>query len=819
MSVAHLGLLGVGALLMTIPVLLHLLMKPKPVAMSFPAMRFLKESFVTTRSTMRLKHIVLMLLRCLLVGLFAAAFAGLSVPAETSGAWFTLAAVSLMTLVAIALTAMAWFRAQRNLWLVGLLGVISMLLTGFLAWNLWSVFASDTSVRMLGERGDPVAAIVLVDTSATMDYRFENETRLEKAKSIADWLIGQFPDRSRVCVAATDNDSPFFSVDTSAAQKRLSKLDIVYNATTLPDALMRAASLFGEVSEVDLPRREVYLFSGLTKKSWSIDTTAGPLRQLLQDEDVSFFVVDVGVDRITNTSVAPLELSDFKVATNGSLTVNTRIVKKIISNDQPDGGTTSRSQQAVTFKVFARDDGLPAVRDGQTVFPNKSIGEKNQSITFAPPGSDGTSEVPVEFTFSESLEQGTWCGSVAMTGTDGLAIDDARYFSFVVAPPDEVLIVHGPDASPDALLGCLAPSDFQQQGKSRFQCTVIPLAELDNDVSLSDFQAVYLLDPSSIPEPLAKKLLQYVQAGGSLAMIPGHNAVQRGQAAASMLTPTVRQLMCGRLLFPFRNVDGDCYISPGDYSHPVTRSFRDIATAVPWDRHPVYYHWGIERDDTWDQHPTNVIFNFSDREPALIERTIGNGRVIVMTTPVSEPAWSVDRDVWNDLFVGEAWPAYQLMVDLAKYLTAGDDRAINLLVGQNAVLENDLSVMPESYRVFSPDADKSPTKLTTVDGRLTYRFVDTPGNYFLKSAQPNLPGTRTFSANLSPAQTDLSRCETEDLDLVLGQDRYQLAKDRSEIEVQQGTSRRGQDFFPLLMLMTLIVMSMEHLLANRFYKS
>jgi hypothetical protein len=36
--------------------------------------------------------------------------------------------------------------------------------------------------------------------------------------------------------------------------------------------------------------------------------------------------------------------------------------------------------------------------------------------------------------------------------------------------------------------------------------------------------------------------------------------------------------------------------------------------------------------------------------------------------------------------------------------------------------------------------------------------------------------------------------------------------------MKQGTARKGQEFFPLLMLLALVVMGVENLLSNRFYK-
>ena len=56
MTWANLGILGVGGVLLAVPVILHFMMKAKPKDIIFPALRFLKEKDISNRSRMRLRH-------------------------------------------------------------------------------------------------------------------------------------------------------------------------------------------------------------------------------------------------------------------------------------------------------------------------------------------------------------------------------------------------------------------------------------------------------------------------------------------------------------------------------------------------------------------------------------------------------------------------------------------------------------------------------------------------------------------------------------------------------------------------------------------
>ena len=610
-------------------------------------------------------------------------------------------------------------------------------------------------------------------------------------------------------MVAVDRDTPFFSVDTSAADKRLSKIDPTYNAESIPSALARAYKLFEKVEQ---ERKEIYIFSDLTGKSWAADKNSVALKRMAKDDTISTFVIDVGVEQPINTALDQLEIVDAVISANGELNIETSVTQ----TGGPD--TASKKQVSVQMKVFQQDSTKPVVRDGKTVFNDAMQGEKSKTVTLPPTSLGETNGVALDFSFSDSLSEGTWHGEVEILGGDALPIDNRRYFTFEVSPPNEVLIIHGDDVSPGNLISCIAPRELQERGKSRFEYTVVSQSDFDAATGLSQFSIVYVLDPGP-DDQLWEKLKEFLKSGGNAVVYLGHNAVIGGAPDQSFLTPDAVDVLGGKLLFPFRSIEGDVYLSPDQLDHPVLKTFRGIDSNVPWNKHPVYYHWGIEREDSWERFPTEVVMPYGNREPALIERKIGEGTVMVMTTPISEPASAPDREIWNELFLGLPWPAFSLTVEMSKYLAENDARSLNLLVGQNAVLANDLTQFSENYLAFSPVAEKSPTPLTTLSGTVGYKFVDTPGNYYLKPMQDGFSGNRGFCANIDRRQTDLTRATQTELDIVLGEGRYLLARDKDEIEFQQGTSRRGQEFFPLLMLGAVIVMAVEHLLANRFYKS
>src|SRR5438128_1458203 len=128
-----------GLALAGIPVLVHLIRRQQPKQLVFPAFRFLLERHRTNQRKLQLRHILLLSLRILLI-------------------------------VAICL-----------------------------ALSRPKLFSERLSLS--AER--PVAAVLLFDTSASMQYSVKGESRLDAAKRRARELLDLLPDGSRIAVLDT----------------------------------------------------------------------------------------------------------------------------------------------------------------------------------------------------------------------------------------------------------------------------------------------------------------------------------------------------------------------------------------------------------------------------------------------------------------------------------------------------------------------------------------------------------------------------------------------------------------------------------------
>ena len=176
-------------------------------------------------------------------------------------------------------------------------------------------------------------------------------------------------------------------------------------------------------------------------------------------------------------------------------------------------------------------------------------------------------------------------------------------------------------------------------GEARFDCTVVAQSDLAG-LSLEPFSAVCLLDPKPLEQATWTKLGDFVSAGHGLAVFLGRNA--DGQAIQSFNQGPAQDLLAGKLVRQARSGDNSLYLSPQDYEHPVLAPLRSHAGSIPWYLHPVYRYWQLSEPPAG----VHVVARYSDDGPAILERPLGKGRVITMTTPVSDDP---NRNPWNRL--------------------------------------------------------------------------------------------------------------------------------------------------------------------------
>jgi len=171
------------------------------------------------------------------------------------------------------------------------------------------------------------------------------------------------------------------------------------------------------------------------------------------------------------------------------------------------------------------------------------------------------------------------------------------------------------------------------------------------------------------------------------------------------------------------------------------------------------------------------------------------------------------RPAWNRLPTGiDPWPFFMLVDVMFHYLVQQGESRLNYEVGQPVSLTVRDDSGSSRYQLFLPTGVWQ--DVTAVKNRITLQFADVPGTYRLRSGSGSDHG---FSMNLPTDATRLERIDAESLDRWFGQGGYQLARSREEVNRVLGEARIGHEMYPWLMVLLVLLLALEHVLANRFY--
>ncbi len=357
-----------------------------------------------------------------------------------------------------------------------------------------------------------------------------------------------------------------------------------------------------------------------------------------------------------------------------------------------------------------------------------------------------------------------------------------------------------------------------------FQCEVRPVAEAGKleDRQLRDYAVVCVFQ--CVPDAeLWTKLGRYVQAGGGVVLVPsGEEMRPRLQAyndegkKSGLLPAALNKIEENAPDRPLIRWSGF------EVKHPIPAYFRkvilsgDIDFAKKQSRPGVNAYWTVgpaEKD-------TIVLANYDDGKssPALLDRAVGGGHVILFTTPLDARELSGHR-YWHNYW-GPSSFGLVLEDQVCRFL-AGDSAMpeLNYFCGQvpQAMLPSQPTAPP--YTLDGPGLAVAETNLKAVEGetRLSLPQAAAPGNYAVRDANKHL--VAGCSLNVRPQESVLERVPAEEIESVLGKDTLlQVGRTVSLKDALLATRPPPLELLPWLMMAVLIVLTVESLLANRFYR-
>jgi len=636
----------------------------------------------------------------------------------------------------------------------------------------------------LGDQSVPTALGLVFDTSLSMSYKENDKTRLDEAKERARAILDQIPDSSLVFPVNSADPVAGNGLTPAAARKWIDNLTIHAVNRPLNSAM---GQVYPKVVECDRPRHEVYVLTDLARSSWNPDQPAE------------------GLDRVAKAKTTP----GGKIATF-ILRLGSPEVNDVAIDAAAPAKNFVTQGESVEIKGQVRAQGAKlASRVVEFYLDGVKKGEKPVEI---PPGG----QVEVSFATPTRLPEGEMHrGELRLGGTpDPLEFNDKRYFTFKVRPAYKVLLISDQRVDADFVALALDP-DPSPSAASGFQIDrVLPKALLAQyRDTLKDYAAVFVLNVEAFEDEDSWGLLNgYVHEGGGLVFGLGDRC-----NPANYNGPTASQILPAQLE-PNRPSKGETTFGKiADVTHPLFQRYaKEIDPQLALV--PVYRYWTVKPPEG-----SRVLLNYADGAPALLERTFKGsktGRVLLWTTPLSRRFWRSDRGAWNE-FPLPAYPAFLvLMNETVPYLAGTSNEQLDFEAGENVLLFLGPGARYQSFQLMGPDT-KTPETLTP-SATSDYLEIIAPqmlGQWTVMAKDAENHQTRLgFSLNPPRTESQFAPLETKDLDAIFGKDGYALAEDATALKKYQDTVRVGNELFPWLMMLILIIVTLENLLANTFYK-
>jgi hypothetical protein len=369
---------------------------------------------------------------------------------------------------------------------------------------------------------------------------------------------------------------------------------------------------------------------------------------------------------------------------------------------------------------------------------------------------------------------------VKIDAADALPADDLRRFAVERSDPQKVLLIHnyGDTRSPLYVGAALTAA-----AQSAFVLESINVSEAA-DRRPSNYAFVLLSDLNTLPSLLENSLAGYVRSGGSLLIAAGTSAGGRSQVP-----------IFGAHIIETRDYTRvpDRYMAVGssDSSYPA------VAKAGGWTG--VKFFYALNVDPGAGPGAARVIVRLADQTPLLLERRIGEGRVLLLTSGLD--------NLTNDFPLDPAFVPF--IEQTARYLAGSERQGGARTVDAYLELRN-AKEQGQGVEVTDPDG-KRPLTLGEAASAQSFQLTEA-GFYQLRLANGRQD---EVGVNPDPKESNLDVIPDDVLALWQGKSGSPTSP-ASSAPSAATPNKTAESFWWYVMLLVLIAAVAESVLASRY---
>ncbi|MHC4471039.1 MAG: BatA domain-containing protein [Planctomycetota bacterium] len=641
-------------------------------------------------------------------------------------------------------------RLEEYLLLAARVAVLALLALG----------AARPVLKTAAATGGATCAAVVLDDSYSMELRVGGISRFQEGMEGAIKVLRTLSDGDRAALLlASDPAGETLTRDLDALVRRVGAARPSKRAPDLEAAVLSALALLREARE---PNRELVIVTDLQ------DRAVAPLNDLGfedGDETIRVLLVDVGTPDAANLSVTAVDAGAGVVVAGETTRVTATVVNP--------------SEVGVTTRV-------------SLVLGDERVAERQVSLL---PRQTQT----VVFRVAADLP-GAAAGRVFIDG-DALLRDDERHFALPVMGRIPALLVNG-DPSPVPyqdeaffLRAALSPEELgAESASSPVNLRMVDIEELEGE-KLDPYRVLILANVPSLSPRKATAVRAFVRAGGGLLFFGGN------QVRVDDVNRDLGDLLPVTLSAPTQLTDDPEAVIPlerSDREHPL---FADLSTEALRDLKRIHVSRVLGAEPTGEG--SRVIASLEGGAPLIVERRVGRGRVIVVTT-------SADID-WGNLPLR---PFFLPFLHRAmRLLAGGGDGASDFLVGATVEIPAPRPDAPPPEVTLPTGEVRRLAGEVMLGGGLSFGPLTETGVYRATGSGTGEPWL--FTANVDGREGDLARASPDLLEGVFGAERFRRIDDVGALEATLVREREGKPLWGHLLGAALLLLLFEGFFANR----
>lgn len=614
-----------------------------------------------------------------------------------------------------------------------------------------------------GSGNEPKVVAIIIDNGPKMDQITREGPYIEQATRIAEAVIDMLGNDDRVTLDVTHG----FGLNTPllagrSARSILNDIEIS-NAGNYADVRIR--EMANRLNQENEPNKMIYLITeaGLSMKS--------KFEALSDDEFDNVFLQIVKMD--------------------GSDSVN-------LGFDQVELEASAGGQSdLLQVRVVVRNYGLRRVNNSflSLFMDDELITDRTFSIE---------SESAIEFVFEIPSSEDQFSAVELLIEGDDLLFDN-RYYASIKSPDvRNILVLHDSIAGESAMSSYLRPMlEVAAEGESRFQ---IEFKQIES-VQISDFQeydAIVLDALRSIPDYLSQPLLDHVQNGAGLLLIPAATGNLNSYNRLIGFSGSSGYLNITGSYGSFNSVDRMAVPSDG---HPIIDSLFDRTDneELRLNLPELFYYFEISPSERSTDYS---ILNTRTGRPLLMESRVGNGSIIYSAIG-TDPGWS------NFPIKPFFAPLFFRTID---YLAKGETASFNVhflgsefqyLSGESV----DTIVLEKDGESFLPEL-----RQTLYGTEIRYSGVGwNPGWLHLKTSASEI----LFGVNQNTMESNLSTLEIAELTEIVKEPfqnvrGVQSSPDRNQFSDDLEMASFGKEIWYWFVFIAIILLLLESIVSRSF---